>query len=65
MIDFSNKIEICVKRLGGRTKTANLMSVSGSAVGYWIRNRKVGDLDKARKLAELSGMDLREIRPCR
>ncbi len=64
-MDFSNKIKTCVDRLGGRTRVANLMQVSGTAVGYWIRQRRVSDITKAQRLAALSGMDLREIRPCR
>jgi hypothetical protein len=64
-MDFSNKVKIAVDRAGGPTKVALQMGCSGSAVFAWIRKREVSDIDKAKKLAEIAGMDLREIRPCR
>ena len=60
-----NKVKIAVERLGGPTKTAIAMKCSGTAVGAWIRAERVSDIDKATKLAGLSGMSLQELRPCR
>lgn len=60
-----NKVRIAVNRVGGMTKTAIAMKCSGTAVGAWIRARRVSDIDKATKLAGLSGMSLQELRPCR
>lgn len=60
-----NKVRVAVERVGGPTKVANAMSCSGTAVGAWIRARRVSDIDKATKLAELSGMKVEELRPCR
>ena len=64
-LDFSNKVKKAVQRVGGPTKVALIMGCSGSAVFAWIRKQKVSDIDKATKLAELAGMDVRELRPCR
>ncbi len=61
---FQNNVKIAVQRVGGPTKVANLIGVSGTAVQAWIRKRVVKDIDKAKKLAELAGMKLQEIRPC-
>ena len=64
-MDFSNKVRIAIDRLGGPTRTANIMGCSGAAVHAWIRNEKVSDISKAQKIAELVGMNVRELRPCR
>lgn len=64
-MDFQNKVKIAVQRVGGPTQVALQIGCSGSAVHAWIRKRKVSDINKARKLAELAGMELREVRPCR
>lgn len=64
-MDFSNKIMRATNRLGGITKTANLMECSGTTIHNWIRQGEVKNLDKAKKLAALAGMELQDIRPCR
>lgn len=64
-MDFSNKVKRAVMRLGGPTKTAIHMECSGTTIQSWIRQGKVKNIDKAKKLADLAGMDLKEIRPCR
>lgn len=63
-IDFSNKVKTAVNRVGGPTKAASLLRCSGTTIHNWIRKRKVSDIDKATKLAELAKMEVREIRPC-
>ena len=60
-----NNVKDAVERLGGPTKTAIAMKCSGTAVGAWVRARRVSDIDKAAKLAELSGLSLQELRPCK
>jgi hypothetical protein len=40
------------------------LGVSGSAVFAWIRKRKISDIHKAQKLADMTGMNVRELRPC-
>lgn len=64
-MQFQNKVKIAVQRVGGATKVANIMGCSGTAVYAWIRKQTVSDINKATKLAELAGMSVREIRPCR
>lgn len=64
-LGFQNKVKIAVTRAGGPTKVALLMQCSGSAVFTWIRDQHVPDIDKATKLAQMTGMDVRDLRPCR
>lgn len=64
-MDFSNKVKIAVDRAGGPTKVALQMGCSGSAVFAWVRKQNVPDIDRATKLAAISGMQVRELRPCR
>lgn len=42
---------------------SNLLSVSNGAIHKWINAQRVPNLDKARKLAELSQVDLEKLRP--
>ena len=65
MMSQPNYVKIAVHRAGGPTKTALLLGCSGTAVHAWIRRKKIGDLTKASKLAEITGMDVMELRPCR
>jgi len=64
-MDFSNKVKIAVQRAGGPTKVSIKFGVSGSAVFSWIRKRNVPDIQRAEKLAEWAGMNVRDLRPCR
>ena len=59
----NNNVKIAVDKIGGPTKTANLMGVSNGAVHAWIKNGRVGNIDKARQLAQFAGMDVEEVRP--
>ncbi len=60
-----NHVKVAVQRAGGPTQVALALGCSGTAVHSWIRKRKITDINKARKLAELAGMQLQELRPCR
>lgn len=62
--NIENKVKIAIDRAGGPTKVALIMGCSGSAVFEWIRKHKVPDIDKAIKLAEMTDMDVRDLRPC-
>jgi hypothetical protein len=64
-MDFSNKVKVAIQRAGGPTHVSHIMGVSGSAVFAWIRNQKIPKITHATKLAEISGMNVRELRPCR
>ena len=61
----NNPIKVAIQRAGGPTKVSLLLGCSGTAVHAWIRKRKIPDIDKATKLAEITGMNVRELRPCR
>jgi hypothetical protein len=60
-----NAVKVAVQRAGGPTHVAIALGCSGTTVHNWIRQRKITDLTKAQKLADLSGMTVRELRPCR
>lgn len=60
-----NKVRIAVERLGGPTRTSNLMGVSNAAVHGWIRARRISNIDFAKKLAELAGLQLQDVRATR
>jgi DNA-binding transcriptional regulator YdaS (Cro superfamily) len=62
---ISNNVKIAINRAGGPTKVALLLGCSGTAVHAWIRKNKISDINKATKLAQITGMQVRELRPCR
>ena len=57
-----NYVRIAVDRLGGPTRTATAMAVSGATIHTWINQGKVADINKAKALAKLSGMELQQLR---
>ena len=59
-----NHVRIAVNRIGGPTKVSNLVGVSNGAVHAWIKARRIANIDFARKVAELAGMQVEEVRPC-
>lgn len=58
-----NHVRRAVDSVGGPTKTSNLMGVSNAAVHKWVAAQRVPDIDQARKLAELSGIEVTKLRP--
>ena len=62
MTQNQNRVRIAVDRLGGPTKASNLMSVSNNTINTWIKKQRVGNIDFARKLADLSGMTVQDLR---
>lgn len=60
---FNNNVKTAVNKLGGPTKASNLLGVSNGAIHAWIKNYRVPDISKAKRLAELSGMKVEEVRP--
>ena len=58
-----NHVHLAVAKAGGATKVSNACGVSNSAVYKWIDGRRVPDIDQAKKLAELSGVSLENLRP--
>ena len=61
---FTNKVKLAVEMAGGPTQVANEIKVSNTAVHAWIRNGKVSNINNAKRLAEMSGIAISEIRPC-
>lgn len=60
-----NPVRIAVDRVGGATKTANLLKVSNWTVHDWIRRGRVAKIDYATALAKASHMKVGELRPTR
>lgn len=59
----NNYVRIGVDRVGGPTKAARTLNVSNSAVHEWIRQRRVPNIDHARTLSGLCGLDIQKLRP--
>ena len=60
-----NNVSVAVERAGGPTQVAVFLECSGTSVHTWIRRKKITDIKKTAKLAELVGMSVEDLRPCR
>ncbi len=58
-----NAVRKSIDKIGGVTKTSSLLGVSNGAVHSWIKNRRVTNIDYAKKISELSGVPLEKVRP--
>lgn len=58
-----NYVQRAVAKAGGPTMVSNLLSVSNGAIHKWINSQRIPNLDKAKKLAELSKVALEKLRP--
>jgi hypothetical protein len=58
-----NAVRTAVNAAGGPTKVSNALAVSNAAVHKWVVNERVPDIDKARKLSELSKVAVERLRP--
>lgn len=58
MIFFSpdNQVKIAIHKVGGPTRAACLLKVSGSCIHRWIANAYIPNIDQARKLSAESGV---------
>jgi DNA-binding transcriptional regulator YdaS (Cro superfamily) len=63
MFFSDNSVRIAVSKIGGVTKTSNLLGVSNGAVHKWLSAQRVPNIDKAKQLAQLSGIALEKVRP--
>ena len=61
---FTNKVKDAVYKAGGPTYVALQVGCSGTAVQAWIRSGRVGSMSKAILLSELSGVAVKDLRPC-
>lgn len=62
IISNQNFIRQAVDRLGGPTKSAHAMSVSNTTIHFWIKRNRISDIDKAKLMSQLSGLDLQQLR---
>lgn len=62
---LENPVRQAIYQIGGPTVVSNLLSISNGAVHAWIRNHRIRNINFARKIAELSGFKLEELRPVR
>lgn len=60
-----NYVRTAVDRVGGPTKTSNVLGVANQTISTWIKKRHVSNIDYATKLAELSGMQVQQLRSTR
>lgn len=60
---FLNKVKIAVDRIGGPTKTSNQLGVSNATIHAWIKAGRITNIDYAKRLAELAGMNVEDVRP--
>jgi hypothetical protein len=65
MFLYQNHVKIAVDRIGGPTKTAHATSVSNASVHSWIKAKRIPNIDKARIVAKISGLDLQLLRETR
>lgn len=57
-----NHVKTAVDRLGGPTKAAHAATVSNATIHSWIKKQDIHNIDKAKLMAKLSGMDLGQLR---
>jgi DNA-binding transcriptional regulator YdaS (Cro superfamily) len=57
-----NFVRIAVDRIGGPTKTAHALAVSNATVHAWITKQTITNIDKAKLMAKLSGLDVQQLR---
>ena len=58
-----NWVKIAIDRVGGCTRAANAMAVSGTTIHTWIKKKRITNIDKANQLAKLSGVKVQDLRP--
>ena len=62
---FRNNILVAVERLGGPTKAAHAAGVSNPTIHSWIKNRRIPNIDKAKLVATLTGLEVQQLRATR
>lgn len=62
-IENQNHIRQAVNKIGGVTITSNLLNVSNNCVYAWIKQGRVNNIYRAKKMAELAGMPVELVRP--
>ena len=62
---YDNKVRVAVDRAGGPTRVATMLGVANNTVHSWIHNKNVPNINHARRLADATFFDVRELRPVR
>lgn len=62
MFSIRNQVKTAVDRVGGPTIASGILQVSNGSVHNWISAGRVPKIYYAKKLAELSGLKVEELR---
>lgn len=60
-----NHVRTAVDRVGGPTKVSTMFGIATGTVHTWIKRRRISNIDYATKLAELTGMQVQQLRSMR
>lgn len=60
-----NHVRLAIAKAGGPTHVSNHLQLSNGCIHAWIKKGRIASIVYARKVAELSGMKVEELRPCR
>lgn len=55
-------VKRAIGMLGGPTKASNVLGVSNGTIHVWIKLGRISDIDMAKKVAELTGIELTKLR---
>jgi len=58
----TNYVKVAVDRAGGPTRAAHAVGVSNATIHAWINKATISNIEKARLLAKLSGLDVQQLR---
>jgi len=61
----SNPVKVAIAKAGGPTYVSNQLQLSNGAIHAWVRKGRISSLIYARKVAEMSGMKVEDLRSCR
>lgn len=62
MLSPENQVRRAIRKIGGPTRAACLLNVSGSCIHRWIANNYIPNIDHAKKLASESGIPADQLR---
>lgn len=62
MLSPENQVRRAIRKIGGPTRAACLLNVSGSCIHRWIANNYIPNIDHAKKLAGESGIPADQLR---
>lgn len=58
-----NHVKLAIQKAGGPTVVSNALNLSNGAIHAWIRKRRIASIVYARKVSEMSGVRVEELRP--